>query len=53
LVRALAAQLVDGTVLKTGDVVRLGENAVKVSGFEPTAETELHLNNQALLRTAA
>lgn len=53
LVRALAAQLVDGTVLKTGDVVRLGENAVKVSVFKPTAETELHLNNHALLLTAA
>jgi hypothetical protein len=53
LIRALAAQLVDGRVLKAGDVVRLGENTVKLSAFKPTAATELHLNNDALLLTAA
>ncbi len=52
LVRGLAAQLADGVVLRAGDVVTLGENTVKLSAFRPTAATELHLNNDALLLTA-
>ncbi len=53
LVRALAGQLADGVVLKAGDLVTIGANTVKLSPFRATPETELHLNNEALLLSAA
>jgi hypothetical protein len=53
LVRALAGQLAEGTVLRAGDTVTLAGNVVKLAAYQPTAETELHLNNDALLISAA
>jgi hypothetical protein len=52
LVRAIAAQLFDGVVLRPGDVVTLGEERVKLSAYQPTPATELHLNNAGLVLTA-
>jgi hypothetical protein len=51
LVRALAAQLADGIVLRAGDRVNLDGRSLTLSAYNPTAETDLHLNNEALVVT--
>jgi hypothetical protein len=52
LVRTLAGRQVDGALLRAGEQVTVDGNAVKLEAFRPTRETELHLNNEALLLTA-
>lgn len=51
LVRALALQLADGLVLRAGDRVNIDGKSVTLSAFKPTPETDLHLNNAAVLIT--
>jgi hypothetical protein len=53
LVRALAAQLADGVVLRATDRVNLDGKSLTLSSYEPTPETNLHLNNDALIVTVA
>ena len=51
LIRALAAQLADGIVLRAGDRVNIDGKSLTLSAFKPTPETDLHLNNDAFLVT--
>lgn len=51
LLRALSAQLADGIVLRAGDRVNLDGKSLTLSAYEPTPETNLHLNNQAFVVT--
>jgi hypothetical protein len=53
LVRALALQLADGVVLRAGDRVNIDGKSLTLSGFKPTPETDLHLNNEAFLISLA
>lgn len=53
LVRAIASQLVDGVVLKAGDVLEVSGERVRVSSYVPNEANELHLNNAGLVLSAA
>ena len=49
LVRALAAQLADGIVLRATDRVNIDGKSLTLSSYKPTPETNLHLNNEAFV----
>lgn len=51
LLRALAHQLADGVVYRPGQRVTVDGNEVGFVDFKPTPQTELHLNNAALVVT--
>lgn len=51
LLRALSAQLADGIVLRAGDRVNLDGKSLTLSAYQPTPETQLHLNNDAFVVT--
>lgn len=53
LLRALALQLANGVLLRSGDRVNLDGKSLTLAAFKPTPETELHLNNEAFLVTLA
>lgn len=52
LLRALAHQLADGVVYRPGQRVTVDGNDVGFEEFRPTPQTDLHLNNAALVVTA-
>jgi hypothetical protein len=52
LIRSIASQLVDGVVLRAGDLVNVNDERVKLSAYVPTPQTELHLNNPGLVLSA-
>ncbi|MFT3711512.1 MAG: hypothetical protein QM817_28080 [Archangium sp.] len=52
LIRSIASQLVDGVVLRAGDLVNINDEKVKLSAYAPTPQTELHLNNVGLVLSA-
>jgi hypothetical protein len=52
LLRALAHQLADGVVYRPGQRVTVDGHDVGFEDFRPTPQTDLHLNNAALVVTA-